>query len=176
VPKGVYPNRPKPWLGKKFSHEHKERLRSSHLGKRPANYIQSDVNCQTCGKIFHKKPSHIHKMNFCSKECHNIFQKGDTKNKERLRELGRIRNRGLSKERDLIEQTEAYKNWRLSVFRRDSFSCVSCKQRGGSLHAHHISSFAKFPELRTDVNNGITLCDSCHRQLHIQLRKEAKNA
>jgi 5-methylcytosine-specific restriction endonuclease McrA len=30
------------------------------------------------------------------------------------------------------------------------------------LHPHHIQPFADHPELRWDVNNGMTLCTNCH--------------
>lgn len=59
-----------------------------------------------------------------------------------------------------------YNDWRLRVFQRDGFKCQSCEQIGGGLNAHHILSFAKHPLLRFDVSNGITLCKSCHRNLH----------
>ena len=34
------------------------------------------------------------------------------------------------------------------------------------LHAHHIKQYKSHPELRNDVNNGITLCGNCHRKWH----------
>jgi hypothetical protein len=60
----------------------------------------------------------------------------------------------------------AYYEWRREVFKRDDYSCQICGQRGRRLNAHHIQSFAKFPELRTDVSNGITLCYDCHNTYH----------
>jgi 5-methylcytosine-specific restriction endonuclease McrA len=60
-----------------------------------------------------------------------------------------------------------YKRWRFDVFSRDDFACRHCgDDRGGNLHAHHIKGFADHPELRLSVDNGITLCDSCHLSLH----------
>lgn len=56
-----------------------------------------------------------------------------------------------------------YKQWRFSVYKRDGFICKfnnqDCK---GRLESHHILSWKEYPELRYDINNGITLCHSHH--------------
>lgn len=42
---------------------------------------KDNVSCDQCGRMFHKKPSHIRKTNYCSKRCHDIAQfKGVIKN------------------------------------------------------------------------------------------------
>ena len=54
--------------------------------------------------------------------------------------------------------------WASLVKDRDK-KCTEC----GSvydLHAHHIKQYKSHPELRNDVNNGITLCGNCHRKWH----------
>jgi predicted restriction endonuclease len=59
-----------------------------------------------------------------------------------------------------------YKKWRKEVYKRDNHTCqwpgCSCKKR---LNAHHIKTWANFPGLRFDVNNGITLCYDHHKSI-----------
>lgn len=55
-----------------------------------------------------------------------------------------------------------YKEWRVSVFKKDNYNCQCCGQHGGSLHAHHIDNFSNNADKRFDVSNGITMCFNCH--------------
>lgn len=68
-----------------------------------------------------------------------------------------------------------YSRWRTEVFKRDDYICQCCKQKGGSLTAHHMNGFAKFPEQRFDLDNGLTLCKMCHKRLHSILGGENKS-
>lgn len=60
-----------------------------------------------------------------------------------------------------------YKKWRTQVYERDKFTCrwPGCNKKNG-LNAHHIKTWAGFPGLRFDPNNGITLCKYHHKQVH----------
>lgn len=59
-----------------------------------------------------------------------------------------------------------YKEWRMAVFMRDNFTCQFCGARGVYLNAHHIRSWVKYKKLRYVVENGVTLCEECHRLTH----------
>lgn len=69
-----------------------------------------------------------------------------------------------------------YKHWRDSVLKRDNFTCIKCGNKYGELNAHHIKPFSTHPELRYDLENGITLCKKCHIELHKHERLWQKTA
>ena len=65
--------------------------------------------------------------------------------------------------------TPEYIYWRISVFKRDSYKCKKCSDTQ-KINAHHIDSWATHKELRFDINNGITLCEKCHKKIHKKIR------
>jgi hypothetical protein len=57
------------------------------------------------------------------------------------------------------------RNWRAAVLERDQFECQECGSTD-NLHAHHINRWIDAPELRIDIDNGLTLCQPCHQAVH----------
>lgn len=73
---------------------------------------------------------------------------------------------GITKTRYKIRRSIEYRLWREAIFARDNWTCQNCMKRGIYIHAHHIKSFAKYPELRYAIDNGLTLCKKCHSKKH----------
>lgn len=124
--------------------------------------------CEKCGVVFglERCAGNIAKFRvrrFCSTKCSAVAVRptGD-KHPMWKPEL-------LEKQRTSRGPQQA---WARNVKKRDSFTCRTCGQHGGKLEAHHIHEFSKVEQLRWDVENGITLCFSCHKDLHASLRVE----
>lgn len=62
--------------------------------------------------------------------------------------------------------SQRYKQWRLFVLDRDNYTCQECGKKSSMLIVHHIVHWAKSPEDRFNVDNGITLCNECHKKIH----------
>lgn len=128
------------WLGKKRSQETKDKLSKFFTGKsfiteRGRKIISEKISLRRRGQTILKQ----------SGKYHYKWKGGITPINEKIR------------------RSVEYKEWRWGIFLRDDFTCQKCSIRGGKLHADHIKPFAYFPELRFDLKNGRTLCESCHR-------------
>ncbi len=102
-----------------------------------------------------------------------FYGKNHTDEDKKKMSLGQIRRNykgknhwawkgGVTPINEKIRRSVEYRLWRSAVFIRDNFTCVWCKVRGGNLHADHIKPFVFYPELRFALDNGRTLCKSCH--------------
>jgi 5-methylcytosine-specific restriction endonuclease McrA len=123
-----------------------------------------EKKCKYCYKSFLVKPSAVKRYSTCSKEC----QRKSRQDEKNANWKG---GKTTKKERKKLMSRKEYKEWRLSVFIRDNYTCQTCMKRGGDLEAHHIKPWAQFEDLRYDVNNGQTLCETCH---HNTFRKHPK--
>jgi hypothetical protein len=110
--------------------------------------------------------------NICSKECYLKYRR------EHPEEYGGENHwnwkGGVSKPNKELRRREEYIKWRDGVFRRDNWTCRVCGYKGHDVVAHHILDFHKYPELRFDLDNGITLCRSCHKKIHCGIGEETK--
>lgn len=118
--------------------------------------------CKYCGKEFIKHRRAGRPQVFCNALCKYKFYKGEG-NPHWID--------GRTPENHKIRHSKEYINWRNKVFIRDDYICQDCGQKGGELHAHHKKSFSKYPQLRFDINNGITLCKKCHKRTDDFLRR-----
>lgn len=69
---------------------------------------------------------------------------------------------GVNGANDNLRHHREYIDWRASVYERDDYTCQCCGARGGKLNAHHLNSFADYPDFRYNIDNGITMCVMCH--------------
>lgn len=73
---------------------------------------------------------------------------------------------GISAEQVRTRTSLSMRLARQACFERDDYICQSCGLRGGCLNAHHVWPFQRFPNLRFEINNLITLCRECHDRFH----------
>jgi len=73
---------------------------------------------------------------------------------------------GITPKNKKIRFSKEMKIWRETVFKRDNYKCQICYENSRKLRSHHIKSFSEYPKSRFDINNGITLCEECHKWIH----------
>lgn len=150
--------------------------------------IKLDIKCTTCDDVaYNKDIRHINRGQTRCKKClskvysENMTRKNiewwkDDEYAERTRDRNSSRtgaihqnyNPNLSdEEREIQRNTLDNTKWRSSVYIRDGYKCIICgDKKGGNLIAHHILNWSKCKNSRYDVNNGITMCEECHKAFH----------
>lgn len=68
-------------------------------------------------------------------------------------------------EREAKRNIPEFREWARKVKERDDFTCQACGKRGGRLESHHINAFKEYELLRYELANGITLCETCHKEI-----------
>jgi len=62
---------------------------------------------------------------------------------------------------------EVQSELRQMVHERDGWTCIKCDSTE-NLHCHHIDGILYEPLLSADVDECITVCKNCHREIHLQ--------
>ena len=145
-----------------MSEEGRKRMIESKVGKKMSEEQKKkrqkrvNINCLNCEVNIETTPFFIKRTKFCSPKCQYTYCKGSKHynwNPDRRKVEGN--------KRTLIDLD--YRIWARSVKKRDNWQCkINNNECSGRLEAHHILPWSKFPELRYNLNNGITLCHFHH--------------
>jgi hypothetical protein len=151
-------------LGKKLSLEIRNKMSNSAKGKVKSEEHRKNLSVSNTGE----KLTNEHKLKL------SISHKGKKDSEETKRrkseahkgEKSYLWKGGISTKQDKARHTIEMSLWRKSCLERDNFTCQKTGIRGGNLAVHHINNFSQFPELRTSIDNGITLSKSSHELFH----------
>jgi 5-methylcytosine-specific restriction endonuclease McrA len=120
---------------------------------------QREKSCQQCGKTFaigSQPITSFKTRKFCSKPCADRGGfRYEGKNHPNWKEETRRKHR-----------RGKHGAWARAVISRDKATCRHCGISGVQLHAHHVKPYDKFPAIRWDLSNGMTLCFRCHLAVH----------
>lgn len=157
-----------------FSKQHRQKLSEAAKGNNNGfkkGYVQSEEQKRKLRLArLGKKHSKEWKRKISERlKGHTSWTKGRKRTQEEL-EKWRVSmkktydRKGRKKYKRYIHvKSKELIQWRSNVFLRDNWTCQICGIRGRYLEAHHLKSWAKFPELRYELENGVTLCKECHK-------------
>ena len=133
--------------------------------------VSLEVKCRYCGKYFIPKTSQvIHRVNALKAVCGvtgECFIYCSDNCKEACPVYKRIKHpKGFKK----ASSREVNPLIRQLVFERDIWVCQKCGKTTNEvgLHCHHIKSYTQNKILGNDIDNCITLCKDCHKEVHTQ--------
>lgn len=128
----------------------KERKRKYQLHYRISHYKQM--------KKYQKQYTETHKQEM--KEYKRDNSEIDLKaNMNYLIKIGKLFNMKSH------EYRYALHSWSKVIKKLDNYMCKNCDSTQ-NLHAHHIMPQILFPMLSLNIDNGITLCMKCHKEIH----------
>lgn len=152
------------YCGKKFI-VHKYREDIAKFCSKKCNGLWISENCKGKNSPYWKGgKNRLPKCLICSKRLSTIRAKYCYKHSPKVSGINHSR---WIKDRSIVMKNlrndGAYTQWVKKVKKRDKGICrINNKDCSGYKIVHHILSWSEYPELRYNVNNGITLCQAHH--------------
>ena len=157
--------------GRVLTDEHKQKISKGLLGKECSIETKTKISLANKGKKRTKE----------ARERMSLSHQGVPLSQERrkrisLANMGRVvkpltgeNHPNWIADRTLLVKSEKkhldgrYREWMKAVKNRDGWKCrIADHNCNGRLEAHHILRWSDYPELRYEVNNGISLCAFHH--------------
>ena len=114
------------------------------------------IVCAVCNKEFEVRKYRAESAKTCSNKC-----------RQELWRTTMVGEKSPNWKGGTSTRDSKVRIWSNEIIDRDK-KCIKC----GSitkLCAHHIKEYSKYPNLRYDLTNGITLCSECHAGKHPEL-------
>lgn len=183
LPKGLTPwnkglTGMKPWYNLKGLEIGRQKGIDRHTLKGRENPLWNSIEkeCIICQKKYFVQKYRSEKSRFCSHDCYHKWHIGKNSPVWTNNYKKTFKNR--------IMQLREYKEWRIAILERDKFICKECSS-SNKIDIHHIKSM--FSILRDnkvktvedarnckelwDIDNGVSLCEECHRKTDSYLKK-----
>lgn len=142
------------------------------------------VSCLICCAPVRPVLGNGKRSKYCSRDCANkalLGKPGFWTGKKRENMSGPNNPRWVKDRTKLVKSEKKhldslYRKWMFAVKNRDGWKCkISNSDCSGRLEAHHILRWSEYPELRYEINNGITLCHAHHpREMAEEKRLQAE--
>lgn len=135
------------------------------VGEDNPSFLNTYTHCDYCNKKIYRKRAVLanHERSFCTRKCQGkwLSENNCGVNNPRY-------NPNITESERIAERSIAgYTQWRTLVYERDNYTCQICgDNKGGNLNAHHLNSYKWDKKNRTNIDNGITLCEECHIRYH----------
>ena len=134
-------------------------------GNKSPLYNRIKLKCSYCNKEieitnfdYNKNKNH-----FCSIDCMNKYRSDTYRGENHPRWNPNLSQEEREQGRNYPEYIEFIKK----VLARDNYTCQCCgDNKGGNLNVHHLDGYNWCKEKRTNIDNGITLCENCHKEFH----------
>lgn len=145
---------------------------TGQIGKKWSK-VDRNRTCLVCNKTFQADYSNLKNgyAKYCSSACYG---------KSLENKLGKLSHhwKGGITPLDKKERVRFRDTIQKLIFERDNYTCQICGIKNGNgktvcLQVDHIQPWAKYIELRFDVNNCRTLCQKCHYK--VTYRKDMSN-
>lgn len=163
-------------LGIKHRDDVKLRISNSHKGVPLSDHHRKNIGLGNIGRIQSKET----RIKIGNHKYGNSYNKGKkVPYEKRLKRMGSnhpLWKGGTKNILNLVRELYEYRQWRSDVFQRDRYICQLCSNKGGKIEVDHIKPFSliiKENNIKNiqealdcaelwNLNNGRTLCKSCH--------------